>query len=152
MLARVAKGGAIAVAVLLGIVGLAALVGLALPADHSATRRARFTRTPVEVRRLEGERLLERIAGTAVALDERGKSLNSEKFAQWMAERRERAEDTTFVIGGAYGLDDVVRQRAGMLLSVSPWTLQHDMARLVLAEQLFRAGTIYRGEPYHKGD
>jgi 23S rRNA (pseudouridine1915-N3)-methyltransferase len=109
------------------------------------------SRSAVEVRRLEGERLLDKVASTLIALDERGKSLSSEKFAQWMVERRERAEDTTFVIGGAYGLDEVVRKRAAMLLSLSPWTLQHEMARLLLAEQLFRAGTIHRGEPYHKG-
>jgi 23S rRNA (pseudouridine1915-N3)-methyltransferase len=109
------------------------------------------SRSAEEVRRLEGERLLDKVAGTLVALDEKGKTLSSETFAQWMVGRRERAEDTTFVIGGAYGLDEVVRKRAAMLLSLSPWTLQHEMARLLLAEQLFRAGTIHRGEPYHKG-
>ena len=108
------------------------------------------SRSAEEVRRLEGERLLDKVTGSLVALDERGKTLSSEQFAQWMVERRERAEDTTFVIGGAYGLDEVVRKRAAMLLSLSPWTLQHEMARLLLAEQLFRAGTIHRGEPYHK--
>ena len=108
------------------------------------------SRSAVEVRRLEGERLLDKVTGRLVALDEKGKTLSSEKFAQWMVERREHAEDTTFVIGGAYGLDEVVRTRAAMLLSLSPWTLQHEMARLLLAEQLFRAGTIHRGEPYHK--
>ena len=108
------------------------------------------SRSAAEVRRLEGGRLLDRAAGTLVALDERGKGLSSEKFAQWMVGRREKAEDTTFVIGGAFGLDEVVRERAAMLLSLSPWTLQHEMARLLLAEQLFRAGTIHRGEPYHK--
>lgn len=108
------------------------------------------SRSAAEVRRLEGERLLDKVAGTLVALDERGKVLSSEKFAQWMVGRREQAEDTTFVIGGAFGLDEVVRERAAMLLSLSPWTLQHEMARLLLAEQLFRAGTIHRGEPYHK--
>lgn len=108
------------------------------------------SRSPVEVRRLEGERLLGKVAGTLVALDEQGKAFSSEKFAAWMVERREHAEDTTFVIGGAYGLDEVVRKRAALLLSLSPWTLQHEMARLLLAEQLFRAGTIHRGEPYHK--
>ena len=108
------------------------------------------SRTVVEVRRVEGGRLLDKVTGTLVALDEKGITLSSEKFAQWMIERRERAEDTTFAIGGAYGLDEVVRQRAAMLLSLSPWTLQHEMARLLLAEQLFRAGTIHRGEPYHK--
>ena len=108
------------------------------------------SRSAIEVRRLEGERLLGKVAGTLVALDEKGRTFSSEKFAQWMVERREHAEDTTFVIGGAYGLDEVVRKRAATLLSLSPWTLQHEVARLLLAEQLFRAGTIHRGEPYHK--
>ena len=109
------------------------------------------SRSAVDVRRLEGERLLDKVAGMLIALDEKGKTFSSEKFAQWMVSRREHAEDTTFVIGGAYGLDEAVRKRATMLLSLSPWTLQHEMARLLLAEQLFRAGTIHRGEPYHKG-
>jgi 23S rRNA (pseudouridine1915-N3)-methyltransferase len=108
------------------------------------------SRTPDEVRRREAERLLERAQGTIVVLDERGRSLTTDAFSQWIAERRDRAEDTTFVIGGAFGLDDSVRQRAKLVLSVAPWTLQHELARLVLAEQLYRAGTILRGEPYHK--
>jgi 23S rRNA (pseudouridine1915-N3)-methyltransferase len=108
------------------------------------------SRTPDEVRRREAERLLGRAQGTIVVLDERGRSLTTNAFSQWIAERRDRAEDTTFVIGGAFGLDDTVRQRAKLVLSVAPWTLQHELARLVLAEQLYRAGTILRGEPYHK--
>jgi len=108
------------------------------------------SRAPDEVRRREAERLLERAQGVIVALDERGRSLTTDAFSQWVAERRDRAEDTTFVIGGAFGLDDSVRQRAKLLLSVAPWTLQHELARLILAEQLYRAGTILRGEPYHK--
>jgi 23S rRNA (pseudouridine1915-N3)-methyltransferase len=103
-----------------------------------------------DVRRREAERLLERAVGTIVALDERGRSLATDAFATWVADRRDRAEDTSFVIGGAFGLDDSVRQRAAVVLSVAPWTLQHELARLVLAEQLYRAGTILRGEPYHK--
>jgi 23S rRNA (pseudouridine1915-N3)-methyltransferase len=108
------------------------------------------SRTPDEVRRGEAERLLERVAGTIVALDERGRSFTTDAFAKWVADRRDRAEDTTFVIGGAFGLDETVRKRASLILSVAPWTLQHELARLVLAEQLYRAGTIQRGEPYHK--
>ena len=108
------------------------------------------SRTPDEVRRREGDRLLERASGTIVALDERGRSLTTDAFAKWVADRRDRAEDTTFVIGGAFGVDDRVRKRATLVLSIAPWTLQHEMARLVLAEQLYRAGTILRGEPYHK--
>ena len=108
------------------------------------------SRTPDEVRRREAERLLERISGTIVALDERGRSLTTEAFAKWIAERRDRAEDTSFVVGGAFGLDESVRKRASLILAIAPWTLQHELARLVLTEQLYRAGTILRGEPYHK--
>jgi 23S rRNA (pseudouridine1915-N3)-methyltransferase len=109
------------------------------------------SRAPDEVRKPEADRLLERADGFIVALDERGKGMASDAFAKWVGDRRQRAEDTTFVIGGAFGLDELVRERARMLLSVSPWTVQHEMARLLLAEQLYRAGTINRGEPYHKG-
>ena len=56
-----------------------------------------------------------------------------------------------FVIGGAFGLGDAVLSRSRRQLSLSAMTLPHEMARLVLAEQLYRAGTILRGEPYHKG-
>jgi 23S rRNA (pseudouridine1915-N3)-methyltransferase len=109
------------------------------------------SRSSGEVRRIEGGRLLERATGAVVALDERGRSMSTEAFAKWMTDRRDRAEDTTFVIGGAFGLDATVRDRATLVLSLSPWTLPHEMARLLLAEQLYRAGTIHRGEPYHKG-
>ena len=110
------------------------------------------SRTPTEVRRLEAERLVDRVKGTLVAVDERGKSLSTGAFARWVSERRELAEDTTFVIGGAFGLDPSLRDRAKLVLSLSSWTFPHEIARLVLAEQLYRAGTIRRGEPYHKGD
>lgn len=110
------------------------------------------SRSAADVRRLEGERLSRRASGVIVALDERGRSFTTERFAAWMTERRDRAEDVAFLIGGAYGLDDALRQRASLILSVAPWTLPHDLARLVLAEQLYRAGTISRGEPYHKGE
>jgi 23S rRNA (pseudouridine1915-N3)-methyltransferase len=109
------------------------------------------SRTTDEIRRLEATRLLERTSGVIIALDERGRSMSTEVFARWLSDRRDRAEDLTFVIGGAFGLDAVVRDRASLVLSLSPWTLPHEMARLVLAEQLYRAGTIQRGEPYHKG-
>lgn len=109
------------------------------------------SRSTDEVRRLEGARLLERASGVIVALDERGRSMSTEVFARWMTDRRDRAEDLTFLIGGAFGLDAAVRDRASLVLSLSPWTVPHEMARLILAEQLYRAGTIQRGEPYHKG-
>jgi 23S rRNA (pseudouridine1915-N3)-methyltransferase len=104
------------------------------------------------VREREGERLLAALPTGAqiVACDVIGKTMASEQFAAWLQQLRERARDVGIVIGGAYGLGDVVKQRATSSLSLAPWTLPHELARLVLAEQLYRAGTIGRGEPYHK--
>ena len=103
------------------------------------------------VKAREGERLAER-AGTAriVACDPGGKSLTSEEFAAWLQKEGDSDRDTAFVIGGAYGLSDDLLRKAPMRLSLAPWTLPHELARLVLAEQLYRAGSIARGEPYHK--
>jgi len=109
--------------------------------------------TPGQVREREGERLLAHLEpGTLlVACDATGTLMRSEEFAEWMMRERERAtRDAVFAIGGAYGLGDAVLARAGMRLSFARWTLPHELARLVLAEQLYRAGTIVRGEPYHK--
>ena len=76
--------------------------------------------------------------------------MSSEQFAAWLQAEREGARDVAFVIGGAFGLDRRLVDGAHLRLSLAPWTLPHEMARLVLAEQLYRAGTIVRGEPYHK--
>lgn len=104
------------------------------------------------VQQKESARLLENVPGGAliVACDERGRPFTSTDFSAFLTEQRERARDVAFLIGGAFGLDEVIRGRADVLLAVAPWTLAHDLARLVLAEQLYRAGTIARGEPYHK--
>jgi 23S rRNA (pseudouridine1915-N3)-methyltransferase len=105
-----------------------------------------------ETRRREGERLVERLPEGALVLacDERGDRLTSSEFASLLIAARDSARDVAFVIGGAYGLDDAVRRAASRALQLAPWTLPHELARLVLAEQLYRAGTIARGEPYHK--
>ncbi|MGH7638303.1 MAG: 23S rRNA (pseudouridine(1915)-N(3))-methyltransferase RlmH [Gemmatimonadaceae bacterium] len=103
------------------------------------------------VRGKESERLRARVEGaTLVACDENGRSMTSATFATYVQEARERARDLAFVIGGAYGLDRPLLEAAPLRLALSPWTLPHELARLVLAEQLYRAGTIVRGEPYHK--
>ena len=105
-----------------------------------------------DVRSREGERLLERVPATArlIACDEGGDRLSSAQFATLVSGARDRAQDLAFVIGGAYGLSDAVRAKADRTLQLAPWTLPHELARLVLAEQIYRAGTIVRGEPYHK--
>jgi 23S rRNA (pseudouridine1915-N3)-methyltransferase len=111
-------------------------------ADRSATR----------ARDAEGERLLAAVppAAQVVACDVSGRSFTSERFAEWLQAMRERAVDAAFVIGGAHGLSDAVKECATSSIALAPWTLPHELARLVLAEQLYRAGTIVRREPYHK--
>ena len=107
---------------------------------------------PAIVREREGQRLLEACEGAdVIACDATGPQMASDEFAGWMRDKRERAErDVAFLIGGAFGLSEVVRSRARSTLGFSRWTLPHELARLVLVEQLYRSGTIVRGEPYHK--
>lgn len=103
------------------------------------------------VRKREGERLAERIgSANIIACDVTGKSFSSERFAEWLRTERDRDRDLAFVIGGAFGLSDDLLSTSAVRLSLAPWTLAHELARLVLAEQLYRAGSIVRGEPYHK--
>ncbi len=102
--------------------------------------------------RREGARILERIPADAlvIVLDERGKLLGSEELAARLEdEMLHGGRDWCLVIGGPYGLDSAVRQRADLLLSLSKMTLTHQMARLLLLEQIYRSGTIIRNEPYH---
>ncbi|MBL0939746.1 MAG: 23S rRNA (pseudouridine(1915)-N(3))-methyltransferase RlmH [Gemmatimonadaceae bacterium] len=105
-----------------------------------------------QVRDREGVRLLERVAGDTllVACDPGGQNTDSAAFAEWLQQQREAARNVSFIIGGAHGISPAIRSRAQRRLSLAPWTLPHELARLVLAEQLYRAGTIVRGEPYHK--
>ncbi len=104
------------------------------------------------VRTREGDRIKQRVGASAtqVACDGSGQRMSSEQFAAWLQLERENARDVAFMIGGAFGLADELRDNAQIRLSLAPWTLPHELARLVLAEQLYRAGTIVRGEPYHK--
>ncbi|HEX6751041.1 MAG TPA: 23S rRNA (pseudouridine(1915)-N(3))-methyltransferase RlmH [Longimicrobium sp.] len=106
------------------------------------------------VRDEEGKRLLARVPAGAeiVALHEAGRQWTSQRLAEWLEELAVRGSPgAAFVIGGAYGLSDEILSRARHQLSLSAMTLPHEIARLVLAEQLYRAGTILRNEPYHKG-
>ena len=100
----------------------------------------------------EAERLAAVVPDGAhvVSCERDGRSMSSEEFARWVQRRREEARDLAFVIGGALGLGEAIQRVTATKLSLAPWTLPHELARLVLAEQLYRAGTIVRGEPYHK--
>ncbi|MEO8530616.1 MAG: 23S rRNA (pseudouridine(1915)-N(3))-methyltransferase RlmH [Deltaproteobacteria bacterium] len=85
-----------------------------------------------------------------VAMDERGAQLTSPEFAQLLADRRDAAQDVALVIGGADGIAPDLRAQAGQLISFGRMVWPHMLARVMLAEQLYRAATILAGSPYHR--
>ncbi len=103
--------------------------------------------------RLESDALFTAVprGSRIVALARGGEVQTSEHFAQEVERWRLEARDVAFLVGGAYGLDQRLLERADQRISLSRMTLPHELARLVLLEQLYRALTILRGEPYHKG-
>lgn len=106
-------------------------------------------RDPAQALKTESAALLRRIGkqDRVILLDERGIELTSLQLAQWLAERRPAA----FVIGGAYGVDEAVQARADDRLALSRLTLPHQLVRIVLLEQIYRALTIAQGQAYHHG-
>jgi len=109
-------------------------------------------RDPQQQRAEESERLLsalEKQQGTVWVLDERGKGCASLQFAAELSSLRDQGTPVVFVIGGAYGLSDAIRSRAGRLFSLSQMTLPHELCSLVFLEQLYRAFEIARGSGYH---
>jgi 23S rRNA (pseudouridine1915-N3)-methyltransferase len=123
------------------------------PLDVHEVREERATGIPLEkVKEREAARLSEKVPERAqtVACELGGKSLSSDQFAELLQSAREQDRDLAFLIGGAFGLSPSVAKKSTMRLSLAPWTLPHEIARLVLVEQIYRAGTIVRGEPYHK--
>jgi 23S rRNA (pseudouridine1915-N3)-methyltransferase len=106
------------------------------------------------VTKAEGERILQRLPPgfDVVALTREGRPMGSHALARYLQDLALQSRaGVAFVIGGAFGLDDDVLRQASHRLTLSAMTMPHEMARLVLAEQLYRAGTITRNEPYHKG-
>jgi 23S rRNA (pseudouridine1915-N3)-methyltransferase len=126
------------------------LAGLVPFAVREVREVALQGRAPAEVMREEANRLLPALDGVrrVVALDVEGRTYSSLQFADWL-QRSIESGATAFVLGGSLGLDVRVKERADELLSLSPLTLPHQLARVVLAEQLFRALKIARGERYH---
>jgi 23S rRNA (pseudouridine1915-N3)-methyltransferase len=99
----------------------------------------------------EGELILQLVdEGELVLLDERGKEYTSEKFADFLDKRiQQGVKQLTFVVGGPYGFSEAVYKQASALVSLSQMTFSHQMIRLFFTEQLYRAFTIMKGEPYH---
>ncbi len=101
---------------------------------------------------IEAARIDEAMSAAAlrVVLDERGRGLTTRALAELMGRWRSEGCDICFVIGGADGLAERIKQGADMLWSLSPLTLPHGLARVILAEQLYRASTLLAGHPYHR--
>jgi len=99
----------------------------------------------------EGELILKLItpSDTVVLLDEHGKEFRSVEMAKWLAQKQQTARRLVFVIGGPYGFAEAVYARANEKLSLSKMTFSHQMVRLIFTEQIYRACTIIKGEPYH---
>ncbi len=105
-----------------------------------------------QIKNKEGELILKNIRPTddVILMDERGKQYTSVELAKIIQDKISYAgKDIVFIIGGAYGFSDAVYQRANSKLSLSKMTFSHQMVRAIFAEQIYRAFTIMRGEPYH---
>lgn len=105
------------------------------------------------VKATEAQTLLSKLEPTDffIALDERGESFSSESFAEYLQEKMNKGvSNLKIAIGGALGFDQSVRDRANLILSLSEMTFPHKLIRVFVAEQIYRAFSILRGEPYHK--
>jgi 23S rRNA (pseudouridine1915-N3)-methyltransferase len=122
--------------------------------DDYLKRIARYA--PVEITELrETEAVLKKFSfeqpSTIVLLDDRGKNMDSPAFARWLGELRDRStRQLTFVCGGADGFPDEIRSQANQNISLSAMTYSHELARAMLAEQLYRAFAILSGSAYPK--
>jgi 23S rRNA (pseudouridine1915-N3)-methyltransferase len=115
--------------------------------------RGRQAQSDVAIMRAQSARLLAAIPdrGYVVVLDERGQTFDSLKFAKWIERLTiDSPYGVNFVVGGDVGFDASVRERADKLLALSPMTLPHQFARVILLEQIYRACTLMRNISYHK--
>ena len=118
-----------------------------------ASERGRQAQSDVAIMRAQSARLLAAIPdrGYVVVLDERGQLLDSLKFSKWVEKLTiDSPYGVNFVVGGDVGFDESVRKRADKLLALSPMTLPHQFARVILLEQIYRACTLIRNISYHK--
>ncbi|MBQ1858863.1 MAG: 23S rRNA (pseudouridine(1915)-N(3))-methyltransferase RlmH [Paludibacteraceae bacterium] len=104
-----------------------------------------------QVKATEGDAILRALTPSmdVVLLDEHGKEMRSVEYADWLQKKMASGRDLTLVIGGPYGFSPAVYERANSKLALSQMTFSHQMIRLMAIEQIYRAMTILRGEPYH---
>jgi 23S rRNA (pseudouridine1915-N3)-methyltransferase len=104
-----------------------------------------------EIKRKEASSILAKLAANdfLILLDENGNQFSSLELAKWIEKRNLLPQNIVFLIGGAYGFDESIYERMNMKLALSRMTFSHQMVRLIFLEQLYRAFTITKGEPYH---
>ena len=104
-----------------------------------------------QIKTAEGEAILRYVTPSmdVVLLDEHGREFRSIEYAEWLQKKMGSGKDLTLVIGGPYGFSEAVYQRADGKVSLSRMTFSHQMIRIMVIEQIYRAMTILRGEPYH---
>jgi len=109
-------------------------------------------KTPEQLMRAEAGRIARALPRGAfvAALDERGSEMTTPELAHWLEGRRRDGRDMAFLIGGPDGLDANIRRGAHATLRLSAMTLPHGLARVLLAEQLYRAASILENHPYHR--
>ena len=107
--------------------------------------------TQAQIKEQEGLEILRRItpAMEVILLDEHGREYRSIEYAEWIQKKMSAGRDITFIVGGPYGFSSAVYERADGKISLSKMTFSHQMIRLFFTEQIYRAMTILRGEPYH---
>lgn len=107
---------------------------------------------PARQLRMEADLIRGAISGIRcpVLMDAAGTTRTSEGFAEWLGARMDRGESLAFVIGSSHGIDPALKAEVPQKLSLSPMTFPHDLSRVLLLEQLYRAFTILRGKTYHK--
>ena len=138
---------------LAGINDYAARISHYMPFNIIVIPELRNTKnlTEEQQKMAEGDLILKQLqpTDTVVLLDEHGRELRSVELARWLELKQQTARRLVFVIGGPYGFSSAVYKRADEKLSLSKLTFSHQMVRLVFTEQLYRACTIIKGEPYH---
>ena len=136
-----------------GIDDYASRIGHYMPFDIVTIPELRNTKSLSEEQQKtsEGELILRQLqpSDTVVLLDEHGREFRSVEYARWLTQKQQTARRLVFVIGGPYGFSDAVYERANEKISLSKMTFSHQMVRLIFTEQLYRACTIIKGEPYH---
>ena len=120
-------------------------------AEEYIRRARRFAR--VEMREIQPARFdpwKKHSSAAKILLDPAGKTMDSQRFAQLISTAEREGRDLVFLVGGASGLPSTWRDRGGMLVSLSALTFPHELARVLAAEQIYRAFTMLRGHPYPK--